>query len=92
VTLKPDELTSALKLADREAGVCTKFCRYGIEVNLTSPTWSVYHNGLGPSDSNEQIIHNALVMAFGEEALRDRFALWLAATHKRTAYDLNGVA
>jgi hypothetical protein len=83
-------LKAALKGADREAGVCGKFCRS--DATTDGSAYLVYHNGLGSSDSDEQIIHNTLVLAFSEEALRDRLALWLGDVHKRTKHDLNGVA
>ena len=85
--LTADELTRAIKQAQREAAVCTRFCVVGGERRKSG--YALYHNGLGSSDTSEQIVSDEVVLRLPEEGLPPWLVPWLVATHKRQRFDLN---
>jgi hypothetical protein len=85
--LTPDELNRAIKQAQHEAAVCTRFCGVGGKHNESG--YAIYHNGLGSSDTSEQVVSATAVLRLSEEALVQWLVPWLVATHRRQRYDLN---
>ncbi len=85
--LTADELNRAIKQAQHQAAVCTRFCVVGGECRKSG--YAIYHNGLGASDTSEQIVSNEAVLKLPEEYLASLLAPWLVATHKRQHFDLS---
>ena len=85
--LTADELNRVIKQAQHEATVCTRFCVVGGERRESG--YAIYHNGLGASDTSEQIVSNEAVLKLPEEHLASWLVPWLVATHKRQRFDLN---
>ena len=85
--LTADELNRAIKQAQRKAAVCTRFCVVGGECRQSG--YAIYHNGLGASDTSEQIVSDRAVLKLPEEHLALCLVPWLVATHKRQRFDLN---
>jgi hypothetical protein len=85
--LTTDELGIVLEQARRAAGVCTRFCVVGGVCGESG--YTVYHNGLGPSDTSEQRIYAAWVLRQPENQLALWLTAWLIATHKGQRFDLN---
>jgi hypothetical protein len=85
--LTADELNRAIKQARREAAVCTRFCVVGGECGESD--YAIYHNGLGSSDTSEQIVSDGAILRLPEESLVDWLVPWLVATHKGRRFDLN---
>ena len=85
--LTSDELDRAIMQAQREATVCTRLCVVGGECRRVG--YLIYHNGLGPSDTSEQIVADAGVLRLKEPQLVRWLIPWLVATHKRQRFDLN---
>jgi hypothetical protein len=85
--LTADELNRAIKRAQREAAVCTRFCVVGGECRRSG--YAIFHNGLGSSDTSEQIVSHEAVLRLPEEHLASWLVPWLVATHKRERFDLN---
>ena len=85
--LTADELHRALKHAGYEAAVCTRFCAVGGACRASG--YAIHHNGLGSSDTSEQLVSDEMVLRLPEEALAHWLARWLVATHRRQRFDLN---
>lgn len=85
--LTEDQLKEAIQAADKAAGICTRFCRYGVSID--KGTYSCHHNGIGASDSDEQTVWATATLALSQEALTIRLRDWLAAIHQRKRYDVN---
>ena len=85
--LTADELNRAIKQAGYEAAVCTRFCSVGGECRASG--YAIYHNGLGSSDTSEQLVSDRTALRLPEEALAHWLAHWLIATHRRQRFDLN---
>ncbi len=85
--LTSDELNRAIMQAQREAAVCTRFCVVGGERRESG--YAIYHNGLGSSDTSEQIVSDAATLKAPEEYLAPWLVPWLVATHRRQRFDLS---
>ena len=85
--LTADELNRAIKQAQQKAAVCTRLCIVGGECRKSG--YVIYHNGLGSSDTSEQLVFDGAVLGLPEEALVRWLVPWLVATHKRQRFDLN---
>jgi hypothetical protein len=85
--LTSDELNRAIMQAQRQATVCRWFCVVGGECRRSG--YMLYHNGLGSSDTSEQIVADAGVLRLAEQHLSRWLVPWLVATHKRQRFDLN---
>jgi hypothetical protein len=85
--LTADELNRAIKHAQRKAAVCTRFCVVGGECRKSG--YVIYHNGLGASDTSEQVVSGEAILRLPEEYLVRWLVPWLVATHKRQRFDFN---
>jgi len=85
--LTADELNRAVKQAQQKAAVCTRFCVVGGECRTSG--YALYHNGLGSSDTSEQLVSGEAVLRLPEEHLVPWLVPWLVATHKRRRFDFN---
>lgn len=85
--LTTGELNRAIKQAQHEAAVCTRLCVVGGERRKAG--YAIYHNGLGASDTSEQILSDETILKLPEEFLPPWLVPWLVATHKRQRFDLN---
>ena len=65
--LTTDELRIVLKQARREADICTRFCSVGGTCDEAS--YTIHHNGLGPSDTGEQWVYANWVLKLPEYQL-----------------------
>jgi len=86
--LTSGDLSQAVKQAQRDAAVCTRFCVVGGECRES--TYVIYHNGLGSSDTSEQRVDAKEMLRLSERQLTLWLIPWLEATHKRQRFDLNG--
>jgi hypothetical protein len=86
--LTTDELRSVIKQARREAEVCTRFCV--VRGMCGESDYMIHHNGLGPSDTDEQRVSAAWVLKLPEYQLVPWLTSWLIATHRGQHFDLNG--
>jgi hypothetical protein len=85
--LTSDELNRAILQAQCEAAVCTRFCVVGGERHES--TYLLFHNGLGSSDTSEQLVYAGPILKLSELNLVRWLSSWLVATHKRQRFDLN---
>jgi hypothetical protein len=86
--LTTEALTEALQAATKEANTCGRLCRTGgaIEQN----TMTMFHNGLGDSDSDEQRVHSTTALALAQPAWQQRLESWLKRLHEHgSKLDLN---
>jgi hypothetical protein len=86
--LTTDELRSVIKQARRDADVCTRFCVARAECGESG--YTIYHNGLGPSDTAEQRIYAEWVLELPGYQLGPWLTAWFIATHKGQHFNLNG--
>jgi len=86
--LTTDELRTVLEHAWRDAAVCTRFCSVGGACDESS--YTIHHNGLGPSDTGEHRVTAGWVLKLPEYQLLPWLTAWLIATHNRQPFDLNG--
>ena len=85
--LTSDELNRAIMQAQREAAVCTRFCVVGGERRGSG--YAIYHNGLGASDTSEQVVSDRAILKLPEEHLAPCLVPWLVATHQRRRFDFD---
>ena len=85
--LKSDGLNRAIKQAQLKAAVCTRICVVGGECREVG--YALYHNGLGASDTSEQIVSDRAVLKLPEEDLALYLVPWLVATHQRRRFDFD---
>ena len=85
--LMSGELNRAIEHAQRMATVCTRLCVVGGECRTSG--YAIYHNGLGSSDTSEQLVADKGVLRLSESELSLWLVPWLVATHKRQRFDLN---
>ena len=85
--LTSDELRYALAEAQREAGVCTRFCAVGGACGAFE--YTIWHNGLGSSDSSEQRVYAKPVLKLPLDYLIECLVAWLVMTHNRRHFNLN---
>ena len=85
--LTADDLNRAIKQAQHKAAVCTRFCVVGGKRQTSG--YVIYHNGLGASDTSEQLVSNEAVLKLPEAYLASWLVPWLVATHQRQHFDLN---
>jgi len=85
--LMSDELNRAIEQAQLTAAVCTRWCAVGGECRRSG--YLIYHNGLGSSDTSEQLVADKGVLRLSEWELSRWLIPWLVATHKRQRFDLN---
>jgi len=85
--LTTNELRYALAEAQREAGVCTRFC--AVDGACGASEYTVWHNGLGSSDSNEQRVYAKPVLKLPLDYLIEWLVAWLVMTHHRQHFNLN---
>jgi hypothetical protein len=85
--LTADELNRVIKQAQRKAAVCTRFCVVGGECRKSG--YAIYHNGLGASDTSEQVVSGEAILGLPEEYLVLWLVPWLVATHKRQRFGFN---
>jgi len=85
--LTSDELNRAIKQAQLKAAVCTRICVVGGECREAG--YALYHNGLGASDTSEQIVADGFVLGLSESQFNRWLVPWLVATHQRRGFDLN---
>lgn len=86
--LTTDELHTVLEQAWRDAGVCTRLCSVGGTGDESS--YTIHHNGLGPSDTGAQRVNAGWVLKLPEYQLLPWLTTWIIATHNRQHFDLNG--
>jgi hypothetical protein len=85
--LTTDELRIVIEQAQRAANVCTRFCVVGGQCGES--TYTIHHNGLGPSDTGEQRVSAGWVLKQPEYQLKLWLTAWLIATHHGQHFDLN---
>jgi hypothetical protein len=88
--LTEDALKESLQDADKAAKVCRPWCRYGGAVEAGK--LHLWHNGLGPSDSDEQMVFSDGTLQLGQAGLTTVLGAWLEHLHKKPPgkrYDLN---
>jgi hypothetical protein len=85
--LTAEQLSEAIREAEKAASVCGRLCRTGgaIEQN----TMTVFHNGLGDSDSDEQHVHSTIALALAQPAWQQRLEAWLRRLHEHRRFCLN---
>jgi hypothetical protein len=89
VMLTSDKLRYALTEAQRKAGVCTRFC--AVDGACGASEYTIWHNGLGSSDSSKQRVYAKPVLTLPLEYLIEWLVDWFVLTHKRQHLDLNTV-
>lgn len=77
--LTTEALTEALQTAVKETNVCGRLCRSG--ATLEEKVYRCWHNGLGPSDSDEQRVDNTTALALAQPAWQQRTEAWLKRLH-----------
>jgi hypothetical protein len=85
--LDTQELRHALTDAERDAQVCTLYCRAGSEIK--DGNYNLWHNGTGPSTTSEQRVHDSTVLSLPSAALTIRLTEWLKACHRQARFDVN---
>ncbi len=85
--LTADELRYALVEAQREASVCTRFC--AVDGTCGASEYTIWHNGLGSSDSSEQRVYTKPVLKLPLAYLIEWLVAWLVMTHNRQHFNLN---
>jgi hypothetical protein len=86
--LTASELRTVIKQAQGDAFVCTRFCSVGGRCGESG--YTIHHNGLGPSDTGEQLVSAGWVLKLSEYQLLPWLTAWLIATHNGQHFDLNG--
>lgn len=88
--LSHQDLTIAIKHAQGIADCChPHFCVVGAQVNINSPTISVWHNGIGSSDTDSQVVHATAILNYPQDRLAEHISKWITALHHRDRVDLN---
>lgn len=91
MTVTDKILHEALDDAQQQAAVCSRFCRLASRVN--PQTFEVFHNGVGASDSDHQVIYSEAALEMYPGQLVDLFTAWIQGLHKSKRVNLNtGVA
>jgi hypothetical protein len=80
-------LHAALEDAKQQADACTRFCRLASTAN--DHTLEVFHNGIGASDSDHQVIWTEHLTDPWNTDLRPLFVTWLVGLHQDRHVDLN---
>ena len=82
-------LTHALILGQKTADCCGHFCMVGAQAE--HGVYSVWHNGVGSSDTDHQRIFASVIHGYDAEKLGAHLGKWVTALHKRERRDLNVV-
>jgi hypothetical protein len=85
--LNDAELKNALHDGVRGAGVCGRFCTYGIRVD--GEHYIVHHNGLSDRDSAWTSVYGPATLGLSREQLASKLKAWIGGLHGGQRVDLN---
>ncbi len=84
--LSAEDLKKMLVEVQREVNLCRPLCYMDGTVTAEPKGYDIYHNGIGSSDTDHQIVSAGPTLDLGEYGLKQRLVTWLKAVHDPQGY------
>jgi hypothetical protein len=85
--LTAEQLSEAIREAEKAASVCGRLCRTGSEID--SQKYHIWHSGIGDSDTSDVVVHSTTALALAQPAWQQRLEAWLRRLHEHKRFCLN---